>query len=335
VRRVFRAVLDVLARLVASLAILWAAAALWIDGPESRLAAGALAGSVALAGLGLAWLPRPAWRAALAAAVPFLLVLGWWFAIPPRQDRAWQADVARPAWAEFDGSRVTIHNVRDFAYAGADRFTERWETRTYDLDDVRGFDLFLDFWGPTLYAHTIASWEFADGRHLAISIEARKEVGESYSAVRSFFRQFELYYVVGDERDLIGVRAGQRDEDLFLYRLRAPPAAARALLVSYLEEINRLAERPEWYNAITHNCTTRIQRHVREVAPDSPWDWRILANGYLDRFMHDEGVIDTTLPFEELRARSYVSERANAAAGDPAFSRRLREGLPARPPPPG
>src|SRR6202035_2568939 len=112
-------------------------------------------------------------------------------------------------------------------------------------------DMFLSYWGPTLIAHTIASWEFDDGRHLAISIETRKERGETYSALRGFFRQYELVYVVADEHDLIGLRTDYRGEQVYLYRLRVSAVPARALLVDYLQEINRLAEHPQWYNALT------------------------------------------------------------------------------------
>jgi Domain of unknown function (DUF4105) len=113
--------------------------------------------------------------------VPFAAVLAWWLTLAPSNDRDWQPDVARLPTATIDGSLLTVHNVRDFSYRGEQTFTESWETRTYDLDTLVGFDMFIAFWGPTLYGHTIASWEFSDGRYLAVSIETRKEKGEEYS----------------------------------------------------------------------------------------------------------------------------------------------------------
>jgi len=151
-------------------------------------------------------LVRPMRRALTAFLVLWLVVLAWWLRIPPRADRDWQPDVARVATADIDGDVVTIHNVRDFDYRSDTDFTERWEDRTYDLSRLGGVDLFMSFWGPTLLAHTIVSWEFDDGRHLAVSIETRKERGEVYSALRGFFRQYELYYVVADERDVVRLR---------------------------------------------------------------------------------------------------------------------------------
>jgi hypothetical protein len=271
---------------------------------------------------------RPFWWALLATGVAFLVLISWWLYLPPRNDRDWSPDVARLPRAVVDGRRLTVYNLRNFDYRTETDYTERWETRTFDLNALQGVDLFLSFWGPTLIAHTIISWQFADGSHLAISIETRKEKGESYSAIRGFFRQYELYYVVADERDVIRLRTNYRGERAYLYRIRMPLARARAILLDYLAEVNRLAERPRWYNALTHNCTTVIRHHVQNVSPGNPWDWRILANGYLDELGYERGMIDTSLPFPELRARSEITAKAQATDQDPAFSQRLREGLP-------
>jgi Domain of unknown function (DUF4105) len=312
-------------------AILWGVAAIWIDGPANRLLAGGLGAVLGVGTLALLILVRP-WTLSVASALfPVAGILIWWLAIPPSNERDWYADVAQLPMAEIQGDRVTVRNVRNFAYPSPTFTIERWETRSYDLSRIDGLDLFLSYWGPRLYAHTIMSWTFADGNHLAISIETRKERGEDYSALLGFFRQFELYYVVADERDVIGVRAGPRREEVYLYRLRTPPEVARALLLDYLAEVNRLAQSPQWYHAVTHNCTTTIRLHAQQVAPASPFDWRILANGYLDELGYERGMVNTSLPFPELRRRSEVTARVIAADGSPEFSRRIREELPARP----
>jgi hypothetical protein len=257
-----------------------------------------------------------------------VLVIAWWLAIEPSNDRDWLPEVAHPATASIEGNLVTIRNVRNFDYRSEADFDERWEERTYDLSRLRGADMFLSYWGSPWIAHTIVSWEFDDGQHLAASIETRKERGEAYSAVLGFFRQFELYYVFADERDLVGLRARHRGEDVYLYRLQTPVETARAVLLDYLEEANRLAARPRWYNALTHNCTTTIRLHMKNIAAENPWDWRILVNGRIDELGYERGSIDTSLPFEELRAQSNITERAGAAASAPNFSQQIREGLP-------
>jgi hypothetical protein len=287
-----------------------------------------LAGGLAVICISIVALIRPLYRGVIAALMPVVVVAFWWMSIAPSNTRDWTPDVARVAQTTFDGSHVTIENVRNFKYRSETDYEDRWETRSYDLDKVRGVDMFLSYWGPTLIAHTIASWEFDDGRHLAISIETRKKTGESYSALRGFFRQYELAYVVADERDLIGLRTDYREEQVYLYRLRVPSAQARALLVDYLREANRLRKNPRWYNALTSNCTTMIRSHAQDVGADGRFDWRILVNGRVDEMAYERRQIDTSLPFAVLRARSNITEKARAADGSPDFSTRIRENLP-------
>ncbi|MCP4003382.1 MAG: DUF4105 domain-containing protein [bacterium] len=310
------------------LGIAWGSAALWFDGPSARPLAGLLSAAFALASLGVLLAARSFRIGIAGSAALFLGVLLWWSAIDPSNERAWQPDVARAASAVFDGDLVTIQNVRNFDYRTESDYTERWEERVYDLSKLRGADLFLSYWGSPMIAHTIVSWEFEDGPPLAISIETRKEQGETYSAVLGFFRQFELYYVVADEHDLVGLRTNHRGEDVYLYRLSTPKDVAQAILRDYLEEVNRLVAEPRWYNALTHNCTTTIRRHAQHVAPGNPWSWKILVNGYIDEMGYSRGTIDTSLPFEELRKRSNITQAAKAADRDPSFSARIREGLP-------
>lgn len=311
----------------------WSVAAIWIDGPRNRELAGMLAIVVAAGALLLLLVVQPWWWSLATAVVPFVVVLAWWLSIAPSNERDWQSDVARLPSATIAGDRVTIRNVRNFAYPSATTVVERWETRNYDLSRIDGFDMFLSSWGTKIIAHTISSWQFSDGQHLAISIETRKKNGQDYAPVLGFFRQYELYYVVADERDVIGVRTGPRQETMQLYRVRGGPAFARALLLDYLDEVNRLAREPQWYNALTHNCTTRIRHHVQQVAAGNPFDWRILANGHLDELGYERRQINTSLPFSELRRRSDITARARSAATSGDFSRVIREGLPERPEP--
>jgi hypothetical protein len=313
-------------------ATVWGSAALWFDSHASLAAL--LAAAFALATLALLIMLRPRRRAYVAILVLFAVLLGWWLSLEPSNDRDWQPDVARLPTAEIEGDIVTLHNVRNFGYRTETDYTRHWETRSYDLSRLRGLDLFVIYWGSPSIAHTILSWDFEGGQHLAVSIETRKEKDESYSAVRGFFRQYELYYVIADERDVVGLRTNYRHEDVYLYRLRTPPARARALLLNYLKAVNRLAEHPRWYNALTHNCTTTIRLHVGDVVPGIPLDWRWLANGHLDELLYETGVVNRDHPFAEFKKRSYINPKAQAAPPGGDFSGAIRKGLPPRPPPP-
>jgi Domain of unknown function (DUF4105) len=328
VRRAVRLLATLILSVTVVAGVAWGTLALWFDGPQSRVLAGTLAAGLALISILIATILRPFIRGLAIALMPLVVVALWWTSIAPSNTRDWTPDVARTARATFDGGRVTIENVRNFKYRSESDYDQRWETRTFDLDRIRGVDLFLSFWGPTQIAHTIASWEFDDGQHLAISIETRKEKGESYSAIRGFFRQYELYYVVADERDLIGLRTNYRGEQVYLYRIRVPAAEARALLVDYLGEINRLVEHPRWYNALTQNCTTAIRGHAQNIGAGGRLDWRLLANGHLDQLLYERGQLDTDIPFDQLRNRSNITEKAKAADDSPDFSARIRQGLP-------
>jgi hypothetical protein len=232
--------------------------------------------------------------------------------------------VATLAFADVHGHRVIVHNVRNAAYRTetASRIA-RWTARS-----SAPWISFSSTGDRPSSPHTIMSWGFAGDQYLAISIETRKERGEQYSALRGFFRQSELVFVVADERDVVGLRTNVRGEDVRVYRLDVPPADARVLLLRYLQEVNELRERPQWYNALTHNCTTAIGRLARLGARRSWWSWKLFLNGYLDELAYDIGAIDRSLPFAVLKAKSHINERAKAAGDDPRFSVRIREGLP-------
>ena len=178
-------------------------------------------------------------------------------------------------------------------------------------------------------AHIMLSFGF-DGEQVAISIETRKEKGEDYSTLAGFFRRYELYYIVGTERDLIGLRTTYRNppEDVYLYRVDAPKGNIRRLFLEYLGEINALHERPEFYNTAMTNCTTNVVMHVRAFQQPVPVSWKILMSGYFPELIYERGSLDESLPFSELRGKSLINERARAKDGGEEFSRLIRQGLP-------
>ena len=278
-------------------------------------------------------------RRVIAPLLPFALATGafffWWSTIEASNDRLWQPDVARLATAEIDENRVTLRNVRRFTYRTADDFTPSWHDRTVDLDQLETLDLFAVYWMGDAIAHIMLSFGFREQEPITISIETRKEVGEDYSTIAGFFRQYELYYVVSDEPDVVALRTSYREpqEDVYLFRLDVPPAAIRRLFRHYLDEINRLVDEPKWYNTLTTNCTTAIVTHVRALGGQLPISWRVVLSGYFPSLLYDRGVLDQSMPFPELRAASLINDRAQAALGSPDFSVRIRDNLPGMAPP--
>jgi hypothetical protein len=331
---------SVLLGFTAMVLALWGAMALHFAGPRPAALADVLAAGLVVVTIAIVGWVRPFGRTLVALVVLAAVFSLWWSSLTARNDRQWQTDVAELPTAALDGDRLTIHNLRNFDYRTETDYTPRWETRTYDLAKLEGLDLFMSYWDSPSIAHTIMSWSFTDGQHLAVSIETRKEVGEVYSTFAGFFRQYEIYYVVADERDVIRLRTNYRNphEQVHLYQMRTPVSRARRILLDYVASINALAEKAQFYNAATSNCTTSITQHIRKIGLRFPFDRRVLINGRLDELLYEHGIVDTSLPFPALRQATLVNARAEAADQDPAFATRIREGL-TRPPllvlPPG
>jgi len=265
-------------------------------------------------------------------AFGFLIICGWWYSITPQNDRQWQADVSKLPSAEINGEMVRIRNIRNFKYSTETDFIPYWYDKTVDLKKLNSIDLFAVYWMGDAIAHTIVSFGF-EGQRIAFSIETRKEVGESYSTLGGLFRKYELYYVVGDERDLIGLRTTHRNppEDVYLYRVKAKKEGMRRLFLEYIHQINSLNRQPEFYNTLTTNCTTNIVMHVRAFTDRLPLSWKMLASGYFPELLHDVGALHEELSYAELRTLSLINSKARRAEGSENFSQFIRMGLPGIP----
>ncbi|PYX07560.1 MAG: hypothetical protein DMG85_11535 [Acidobacteria bacterium] len=314
-----------LAWLTAFICATWAAGALYFDFPKASAFVAIL---FVIALLAIVIFVRGKLLKLAIVFGAFAAVVSWWLTLKPSNDREWQPDVAQTAWADINGDEVTIHNVRNCDYRTQTDFTPHWETRTVRLLQITGMDLAINYWGSPWIAHPIVSFQFSDGLPLCFSIETRKTIGQQYSTLEGFYRQYTLIYVVADERDCIRLRTNYRREDVYLYHTLASPAQARQRFREYINTVNVLHENARWYNAVTSNCTTSI-RAQRAVKLRAPWDWRILLNGKADEMLYQDHAIATGgLSFTELKQRSLIDARARAADDDPNFSHLIREGLP-------
>lgn len=263
----------------------------------------------------------------------FGLVLAAWLSLKPSNNRPWQDDVAKTAWAEINGDDITIHNFRYCHYRAEFDYTCDWLTRTYRLSELRGIDIAITYWGSPYIAHPIVSFWFGGNDYVAASIETRKQVGIGYSAILGFFRKYELIYLFSDERDLIRLRTNFRTgEEVYLYRTTAGPVWSRELFLQYVQQANQLRDHPQWYNALTRNCTTVIFHFMRLIGPlpngTSRFDWRILLNGRADEMLYNGGNFDSTIPFTELKQAVHINDAARKADDSPDFSRLIRIGRP-------
>lgn len=315
--------------LVQILVITWTTLAIYFSNlpwPALRLG---LAVAFAAFAIWAFWLSRQRRMPAVAIAL-VLGVVAWWLTIAPSHDRNWRPEVAVMPRAFIEGDHVRITGVRNFDYRSRNDFTVHYEEREVDLSHLIGLDFFVSYWSEGPVAHTFVSFIFDNAAPLSISIETRPEVGRGFEPIASMFKQFALIYLVGEERDFVGVRAIHRREAVYLYQLNTSPDDARRLLLVYLARINELADRPEFYNLLTNSCTINIIRYANAAGRQGQFDIRHLFNGLIDSYLYYSGRVDTTLPFDELRRRSLINPDARTADGapEPEFSQRIRATLP-------
>ena len=313
---------------------IWAVLAIYFGDSHSGMVQACIAtvvgllGLVTLAGLGFAGWRK---RVLLAYVLLFIVILGWWlFAVKPSNERQWQPDLTKLPFATVDGDTVTMHNIRNFDYRGEFDFTPAYYSKTFDLNKLEGVDLFAVYWMGPAIAHTILSFNFGDKDHLAVSIEARKELNEGYSTIKGFFRQYELTYIVADERDVIRLRTNYRNdpqEQVYLYHPQVPKENVRRLFLEYIRNINQLHDKPTFFNTLLDNCTTAIWFNTRVNPGHLPFSWKILLSGYVPEYLYESKVLTTRIPFEQLQRQALINPAAQAADQSPDFSQRIRANL--------
>jgi hypothetical protein len=260
----------------------------------------------------------------LAVAVFFILLNMF---VRPSNDRTWAADQTLLPYAEITGDLVSIHNIRNFSYASTTSYTPAYYDKTFNVSKIKKVYYIVEpFSGPLGAAHTFLSFEFEGNQFVSISVEIRKEVGESFSPIKGLLNQYELMYVIADERDVIKLRSNYRKDQVFLYPGRATPEKARELFLEMVTRANALRENPEFYNTLSNTCTTNIVSHVNKVTPDRvPFSFKVLMPAYSDELALKVGLIDTDLPLTEARAKFKINEKAITYANDPNFSVRIRQ----------
>lgn len=271
-------------------------------------------------------MPRAArWLLSVAAAL-IVLRAAMCVAVQPSTQRDWSADQAVLPLADIRGDLATIRNIRNFTYRTTDDYTPAYYDKTFDLSKLESAWFVVEPFGKGGAAHTFVSFGFGGNDYVAISVEIRKEKRESFSVLKGLMRQYEVMYVIGDERDLVKLRTNYRNDTVYLYPVRTTREKMRRMFVSMLDRANKLAREPEFYNTATNNCTTNLVAHVNHITPKKiPFSMATLLPASSDRLAYDLGLIDTELPFEDARRRFQINELARRYADDPQFSVRIRE----------
>lgn len=250
----------------------------------------------------------------------------WFFSKTPSNDRNWSSDQVILPHAEFTGDQVTVFNIRNFTYDSTTDYTPAYYDRTFDLTELTSVDYIVEPFGSIGAAHTFVSFGFSNGDHLAISVEIRKKVGDEFSPLRGLLRSYEIMYVIADERDVVKLRTNHRQNDVYLYPVHTSQANMQKLFVDMLSRANTLKEQPEFYNTLTNNCTTNIARHINQISPDRiPWDIRLLLPENSDALAYELGLLDDSVPLEELRERHRINEKARQYTGTGDFPYLIRQ----------
>jgi hypothetical protein len=308
----------------------WAWFALWYQLPGGKalkrvtLAAWATLSAVTLAAL---WQHRFIWWI-LCFTVAFGTLLVWWHRLKPSNNRVWADDMAQMTTGTMQGTRVTLHNVRNFDWRTRTDYTQRWESRSYDLQRLETVDMILSYWSYRAIAHVLISFGFENGEHVVFSVEIRRKKKDGFSEIGGFFKEFELSIIAADERDVIRVRTNMRGEDDYLYQIRLPMSAMRSLFLAYVEQANGLILTPRFYNTVTVNCTTLVYHMVKQIVGHLPWDYRLLFSGYLPNYVYGVGGLDARYPLAQLRAFGRITDRARQSDRSPTFSADIRKGMP-------
>jgi hypothetical protein len=324
-----RTAATVLSTLIIVFPSIWGGFALWYQIPGGRIFRGlcvVLWGAFSFAMLVVLWQGRIT-LGVIAFAVALAGLLLWWTRLQPTNDHEWADDVARITTGTRDGNRVTLQNVRNFDWRTETDYTQRWETRSYDLNHLRTVDMIMSYWGGPAIAHMLISFGFDDGAQVVFSVEVRRQKTQAFSEIGGFFNDFELSIIAADERDVVRLRTNVRGEDVYLYRLQLPQRAMRLLFLGYVGEANRLVDSPRFYNTITVNCTTLVYQMMNRIVGRLPLDYRLLFSGYLPGYVYRVGGLNRRCSLEELRERGRIVERAKESDRSESFSADIRRGI--------
>lgn len=258
--------------------------------------------------------------------IVFFSILLVWISIKPSNDRNWSKDQQILPYSTREGDIVNIYNIRNFTYYNTSLYYPSYYNSTYNLSQLNSLwyivEPFSEWQGS---AHTFLSFGFNDD-YLAVSVEIRKEVGEQFSAIKGLFKRYEIMYVLGDEKDLVKLRSNYRNDSVYIYPVNTTRENVQLIFIDVLNRVNELYSYPEFYNTFSNTCTTNIAEHANNIKPGRiPFNFAILAPGYSDKVAYELGIINTTLPYEQIRSYYQINERALEFADDANFSLKIRE----------
>ncbi|MFT4547346.1 MAG: hypothetical protein ACI8XO_003469 [Verrucomicrobiales bacterium] len=252
------------------------------------------------------------WQKWLVGVAPMVLCTLMVLARRPKLNGNWVDEQARLTRVEIDGDLMTVENYRHTVYRSLEDYEVEFKEKVFDLSQLQSVDfLVVPFSAWRGLAHVFVSFGFSDGEYLAVSVEARRETGEPYSPVGGLYRMYEVIYVFGDERDVVGKRAVFQKHPVYLHPMIADHASARGLLESMVAQTNELTEKPQFYHTVTNTCTSNVLVHATELE-NRPrrYDFRLVFPGFADGLGVEIGLIDAPDGLQALREISLINARA-------------------------
>lgn len=257
----------------------------------------------------------------------YLGVIGLWSQKQASLDKDWQTSVAKLPHVVWEGSNLTVYDIRNFDYQTETQFTPHYYNKRFDLEQLNAVNYILSYWdGNLAVAHTMLSFDFMNGDHLVVSLETRLAKNQPQSGLNGLFKQYESIYILADEADILRLRTNYRKEQVFVYPLNLTITVRKAILTRIVERVNQLYQQPEFYNTLTHNCFTGLQSDLRSISnPDkrSLFDYRWFLNGYSDAMIYENGKMLTDLSFVEAKKFFHINQYAERSTTN-NFSQLIR-----------
>ena len=266
--------------------------------------------------------------------VAFRLYYLWFTRIRPRvpsTDSDWNTDCEFQSKAIIEGDHITFTKIRNFTWRTTKDRDEFWDDNVkFDLREIKDVWFVVDHFHKIHgLAHTFLSIEFNDGRCISISFEARRVKGERYHPWKGLWRSYELYLLIGYERDLLGLRTNARGNRDYLFRAVTPPGKDRQLLLSIAQKMNQLSENAEWYHSLLTTCNTSIVKVVNKITPGRiPFIWRNFLPGYTPKAAFKLGLIEDWGGLEKTLEVARVDELAKDWDGVSDYSSFIRQHMP-------
>ena len=270
-------------------------------------------------------------------SICFRLFYVWYTRIRPRKPSTnsdWNTDCEFQSSAIIEEHHITFSKVRNFTWRTTRDRDEEWDENVkFDLREIKDVWFIVDHFHKIHgLAHTFLSVEFNDGRCISFSFEARREKGVRYHPWKGMWRAYELYLLVGYEKDLLGLRTNARGNKDYLFRAVTPPGKDRQLLMAIGQKMNQLTENAEWYHSLFTTCNTSIVEVVNKITPGRiPFVWRNFLPGYTPKAAFKLGLIEDWGGLENTLELARVDELAKSWNETDDYSEFIRRNMPSSP----